>query len=152
MLEQRIRCHGHPCSTPIPTGLAKHYDPIFLLAEREETPNIIRCRSQALGPLVVDRKDPLNAGQNCGFMLEGCKNNASITGVEVDQNDANDLLITFDTPPIGENLILKYAMGHASSTDGMPANRGSIRDGWEYESKTGASLYRWALPAALPVY
>jgi hypothetical protein len=126
--------------------------PILLLAEREENPCVIRCRAQTISPLVIDRNDPLNAGPACGFAFEGCTNNAAIIGVDAASDDTNDLLISCDIAPEGDKLRLLYAVAHEPSTDGMPANRGAIRDEWEYLSKTGDTLYRWALPAALPVH
>jgi hypothetical protein len=126
--------------------------PIFLLAEREENPCVIRCRAQTISPLVIDRNDPLNAGPACGFAFERCTNNATIISVDIAIDDTNDLLITCDIAPEGDGLSLLYAVGHAASSDGMPANRGAIRDDWQYKSKTGDALYRWALPAALPVH
>jgi hypothetical protein len=126
--------------------------PIFLLAEREDDRRVVRCRGQSMGSLVIDHDDPLNAGVACGFLFEGCSNNAKIIDVVRDANDANDLLITCDIAPHGDALTLLYALGHPPSTDGMPANRGSVRDEWQQDSKTGQTLYRWALPAALPVH
>jgi len=62
------------------------------------------------------------------------------------------VLITCDKPPLGNTLHLTYALGHAPSNDGMPANRGALRDEWAYVNRDGARLHRWALPAALPVH
>lgn len=126
--------------------------PVLLLAEREEDRCVIRCRAQAMGSMVIDSDDPLNAGSGCGFSFEGCNNNASIVNVAVDSGDTNDLLITCDIAPEGEGLTLLYALAAEASTDGMPANRGAIRDEWQYASKTETALFRWALPAALPVH
>lgn len=126
--------------------------PLFLLAERETDARIIRCRAQAMTPLVLDADDPLKAGSACGFSLEGCENGASIIDVSLDPNDPQDVLITCDIAPSGEKLHLLYAVGAAASSDGMPANRGALRDEWAQRSKTGAMLHRWALPAALPVH
>ncbi len=126
--------------------------PTFLLAEREADRRIIRCRAQSLNALVVDEADPLNAGSSCGFTFEGCTNDVVVESVKVAPDDANDLLVTCNIAPEGEDLKLLYACGWEHSNDGMPANRGAIHDEWEYQSKTGATLYRWALPAALPVH
>lgn len=126
--------------------------PLLLLAEREADPSIIRCRGEALGDFVLDRDDPLNAGAACGFRLEGCENDARITGVTIAPDDPNDLLIACDMAPTGERLTLCYALGHPASPDDMPANRGALRDAWQYQSSTGRLLHRWALPAALPVH
>ena len=126
--------------------------PVLLLAEREADARIIRCRAQAMNALVVDQSDPLNAGSSCGFAFENCTNGAKVLNVQIAPDDANDLLITCDVAPEGEGLTLLYAVGHEVSTDGMPANRGAIRDEWHSPSKTGTTLNRWALPAALPVH
>ncbi|MFT5785243.1 MAG: hypothetical protein ACI9KK_000589 [Ascidiaceihabitans sp.] len=126
--------------------------PVLLLAEREEDPRVIRCRAQSMNALIIDRDDPLNAGPTCGFAFEGCTNDAKILDVDAASDDQNDLLITCDIAPEGDGLTLLYAVAHAASSDGMPANRGAIRDEWHHASKTGDTLYRWALPAALPVH
>ena len=126
--------------------------PVFLLAEREDDPRIIRCKAQSLNALIIDPKDPLNAGPVAGFAFEGCTNNAKITDVSVCPDDPNDLLIVCDKAPKGAALHLTYALGFPASDDGMPANRGSVRDAWHHTSATGISLHRWALPAALPVH
>jgi hypothetical protein len=126
--------------------------PVLLLAERETDAKVIRCRGEALGAFVLDEADPLNAGEACGFRLEGDDKGARIMKVSLDAKDPNDLLITCDKPPKGKDLTLCYALGHPASDDGMPANRGSLRDGFSHQSVTGQTLHRWALPAALPVH
>jgi hypothetical protein len=126
--------------------------PILLLAEREDDARIIRCATQTLDGLVLDPDDPLNAGACCGFALEGCGNSAQIMSVAIDPDAPNDLLVTCDKAPKGDALCLTYAMGHVGSDDGMPANRGALRDNWHHDSATGVRLFRWALPAALPVH
>lgn len=126
--------------------------PTFLLAEREGDPRIIRCRAQSMTGLVIDRSDPLNAGPLCGFSLEGCSNNAKIIDIANAPDDANDILITCDLPPEGDELTLLYALACDPSTDGMPANRGAIRDSWHATSNTGTVLHRWALPMAIAVH
>lgn len=127
--------------------------PVFLLAEREiDSPHIIRCRSRAMDTLIIDKNDPLNAGEFCGFILQGAENNAKIIQIEIAKDDPQDLLITCDKAPEGKSLTLCYAIGHHPSNDDFPANRGSIRDAWEYKSKTEITLHRWALPATLPIH
>lgn len=126
--------------------------PVLLLAEREADAKVIRCRGEAMGAFILDANDPLNAGEACGFRFEGDDKGAKIVDVRIDPKDPNDLLITCDKPPKGKNLTLCYALGHPASDDGMPANRGSLRDSFSYQSVTGQTLYRWALPAALPVH
>ena len=126
--------------------------PVLLLAEREDDASVIRCRGEALGDFVLDADDPLNAGDACGFRFEGDDKAAKIIDVRVDRRDRNDVLITCDRPPKGKGLVLCYALGHSASDDGMPANRGALRDGFARNSATGTTLHRWALPAALPVH
>ncbi|MGR3610749.1 MAG: hypothetical protein ACU0BN_18120 [Sulfitobacter sp.] len=126
--------------------------PVLLLAEREADGKVIRCRGQAMGALTIDADDPLNAGESCGFRFAGDTSAARILDVRVDTKDRNDLLITCDKPPQGKDLTLCYALGHPASDDGMPANRGALRDSFGYVSATGRMLHRWALPAALPVH
>jgi hypothetical protein len=126
--------------------------PVLLLAERENDNKVIRCRGEADGPFILDKDDPLNAGDACGFRFEGDEKGARIVDVRVDPKDRNDLLITCDRPPKGKDLTLCYALGHPASDDGMPANRGALRDSFKLQSATGQTLYRWALPAALPVH
>ena len=126
--------------------------PTFLLAERENDPKVIRCRAQSMNKLVIDNSDPLNAGPSVGFRLDNCSNNAKIVSVEIAADDENDVLISCDVEPEGTALKLLYALGHEPSTDGMPANRGAIRDTWYAKSSTGAALHRWALPAALAIH
>lgn len=126
--------------------------PVLLLAEREDDASVIRCRGEALDDFVLDADDPLNAGDACGFRFEGDDKAAKIIDVRVDSRDRNDVLITCDRPPKGKGLMLCYALGHPASDDGMPANRGTLRDGFARNSATGTTLHRWALPAALPVH
>jgi hypothetical protein len=126
--------------------------PILLLAERSEDPCIIRCKAQSQDALILDTDDPLDAGKTCGFALEGCTNSAQITDVSVDPEAPDDLLITCDIAPEGDALHLTYALGAAASNDNMSANRGALRDTWHSSSATGEPLFRWALPAALPVH
>ncbi|MEP5759932.1 MAG: hypothetical protein ABJ327_11630 [Litoreibacter sp.] len=126
--------------------------PTFLLAEREDDPRVIRCRAQSMTGLVIDRDDPLNAGPSGGFSLEGCSNKAKIINIAKAPDDMNDILVTCDLAPEGDKLTLLYALACQPSTDGMPANRGAIRDTWHAISQTGITLHRWALPAAIAVH
>tara|TARA_R110001592_G_scaffold263372_1_gene528679 strand:+ start:28 stop:345 length:318 start_codon:yes stop_codon:yes gene_type:complete len=105
-----------------------------------------------MGAFIIDTDDPLNAGESYGFRFEGDTQEARIVDVRVDTKDRNDLMITCDKPPNGKDLTLCYAVGHPASNDGMPANRGALRDSFAHVSVTGRTLHRWALPAALPVH
>lgn len=140
------------CAIEARNGDADWSCPLLLLAEREADPSVIRCTAQSMNRLVIDDLDPLNAGPCRGFALEGCENGAQIISVMIDPVAENDLLITCDKPPLGAALHLTYALGHAPSGDGMPANRGALRDDWTFVARDGARLHRWALPAALPVH
>lgn len=125
--------------------------PLFLLAEREADPATLRVRAQAMGGLVIDADDPLDAGPACGFRLEGAPDGCNITSVSIAPDDPQDLLIQCSAPVLG-NVTLCYALGHPKRADGQPGNRGAIRDDWSHPSRTGVRLHRWALPAALPVH
>lgn len=128
--------------------------PIFLLAEREPDPAQIRVRARAMGDLVIDDTDPFGAGPSRGFSLAGATNAPVLTDIAVAGDDRQDLILTFDTPPEGTALELRYAFGMAPERAGMdyPQACGAIRDGWQAESVTGPQLHRWALPAAIPVW
>lgn len=123
--------------------------PMFLLAEKDDA--CIRVVAASETKLHVDLEDPLNAGKEAGFSLEGLENGAAIQKVIVDPKDEKSILIKFDKPPSGKQLQLCYAYGATNSPDRYPANRGSIRDSWTKASVTGSNLYRWALPCQLPV-
>jgi hypothetical protein len=128
--------------------------PTFLLAEREPDPNVIRVRARAMQDLVIDMNDPFGAGKACGFSIEGAINKVLITNVAVASDDTQDILLTFDKAPKGKNLTLLYAFGVNVARNGTdyPSACGAIHDGWAFKSKTGKTLHRWALPAALPVH
>ncbi len=128
--------------------------PIFLLAERDDDPTVIRVRARALSDLVIDDRDPFGAGACCGFSLAGASNAPKLRGVSIAQDDPRDILLKFDRAPEGAQLEVLYAFGQSPerSEIDFPQACGSIRDGWAAESKTGTRLHRWALPAALPVW
>lgn len=128
--------------------------PTFLLAEREPDPNVIRVRARAMQDLLIDTSDPFGAGEACGFSIEGATNKVKITNVAVASDDTQDILLTFDKEPKGKNLTLLYAFGVSVPRNRIdyPSACGAIRDGWAFKSKTGKTLHRWALPAALPVH
>lgn len=127
--------------------------PIFLLAEREPDPTQIRVRAQALGPLEIDPENPFGAA-NHGFSLQGATNGPKISTVIIAKDDPQDILITFDKAPEGDQLELCYAFGQSPKRDPLdyPAACGAIRDDWSQSSRTGVKLHRWALPCALPVW
>lgn len=128
--------------------------PTFLLAEREDDPKQIRVKSRAMKPLVIDQTNPFQCEANHGFSLSGATNNPKILTVTVAEDDPLDILITCNVAPEGEAVELLYAFGQTAKrrTRDYPAACGAIRDDWSMASKTGATLHRWALPCALPVW
>lgn len=110
--------------------------PALFLAERETGDRAtIRVTAQAEGPLVLDGDAP------AGFALIGDEAGTTITGVGIADDDPQAVLVRCDGPPEGADLRLAYAVG-------VP---GGLRDDWRMDSRTGATLHRWALPARLPV-
>ncbi|MEL6745933.1 MAG: hypothetical protein AAFO68_10785, partial [Pseudomonadota bacterium] len=95
----------------------------------------IRVTCRATAPLTLDSPE--------GFALTGCENGATIKSIELAADDDQALVITLDTAPKGTDLRLAYACA------GQP--RGVLRDNWQAQSVTGATLHRYALPAHLPV-
>ncbi len=128
--------------------------PIFLLAEREPDPAKIRVRSRSMNNLVLDISDPFGAGEHFGFSLSGNTNGAKLMNVAAAEDDPQDVMLTFDVPPEGDDLEVLYAFGMDTTRRGtdFPMACGAIRDDWTFDSKTGTRLHRWALPAALPVW
>ncbi len=128
--------------------------PIFLLAEREPDPRQIRVKAQAQSGLVIDTDDPFGAGPCCGFSLAGADNAPTLIKVAVAKDDPKDLILTFDGAPQGDALEIRYAFGlsYDRAAFDYPSACGALRDDWAQPSKTGVTLHRWALPAALPVW
>lgn len=128
--------------------------PIFLLAEREPDPSQIRVKARSQTDLVIDSSDPFGAGSGHGFSLCGADNAPTLTSVAIAGDDPQDLILTFDVAPIGEKLEVLYAFGQSNKRAELdyPSACGALRDDWAFQSKTGATLHRWALPAALPVW
>ena len=123
--------------------------PLFLLAEY--LGNEIRVTAQAMGDLVIE--DAFGAGPACGFSLSGTTAPVNILSVAVALDDPKALILTCDGPPKGAAVELRYAFGATGSgPDAYPVNRGAVRDQWVSQSRTGRSLHRWALPAALPLH
>lgn len=113
--------------------------PTLHLAELEGL--TLRVATRAAGPLVLDDSDPFHAGAQAGFHLTGCENDATITGVQIAEDDPQTLLISVSKRPEGADLRLGYA------THGP----GALRDDWQLDSATGVTLHRWALPAHLAI-
>jgi hypothetical protein len=107
--------------------------PTLFLAEWEPglTP-VIRVTVQGDGPLVLE------PGMPHGFALIG-PDAPAITAVTLAPDDPQALLIQLSAR--AEGLTLSYAAGQP----------GALRDDWAMPSRTGATLYRWTLPAILPV-
>lgn len=128
--------------------------PIFLLAEREPDNKVIRVKARTMGKLVIDTDDPFGSGKTLGFSLAGTTNAAKILHVAIAENDPEDILLTCDVAPEGDDITLLYAFGNSPKRGKLdfPAACGALRDEWSFDSKTGQTLHRWALPAALPVH
>ncbi|MEO9575376.1 MAG: hypothetical protein ABJ263_04495 [Tateyamaria sp.] len=128
--------------------------PIFLLAEREPDPAQIRVKARALSGLVIDGDDPFGAGPSLGFSLAGADNAPELVSVAVAEDDPQDVILTFDKVPEGATLELRYGIGTLLDRAKLdyPSACGALRDEWTHDSNTGATLHRWALPAALPVW
>lgn len=121
--------------------------PQILLAEHQGKAIRVTCR--AMGDLVLD--PALTLDPACGFALRGTKG-VQITSVEIDASDRQCLILRLNKPISGA-ADLSYAYGAAiPSPDARPANRGALRDRWQAQSSTGASLHRWALPALVPCH
>lgn len=107
--------------------------PTLMLAEWEPGAPVIRVTAQAEGPLVLD------GGGAAGFAITGAEN-ITIETVTLAPDDPQALLVRVTKR--AEGLHLTYAAG----------TQGALRDGWSLDSRTGAPLHRWALPAILPVH
>jgi hypothetical protein len=119
--------------------------PVLHLAEWEAgSDRTIRVTLQASSPLVLDTTDPLGAGAARGFRLDG----AEVTSVEIAPDDPQAVLVHLDGPVERDGATLDYAITREG--DARVAT-GALRDQWSLESRTGATLHRWALPARLPV-
>ena len=77
-----------------------------------------------------------------------------MTAVSIAEDDPQDVLLQFDTPPEGRAIEVLYGFGmtpERGDTD-FPLVCGALRDDWSHDSRTGIKLHRWALPAALPLW
>lgn len=107
--------------------------PTLYLAEWEPgSAPVIRVTAQGDGPLVLEPHLPH------GFALLGA-DAPKIESVTIAPDDPQALLIHLSAR--AEGLALAYAAG----------GPGALRDGWAMESRTGATLHRWALPAILTI-
>lgn len=107
--------------------------PTLFLAEWEPGgAPVIRVTAQADGPLVLTDPD------DTGFALSG-DSAVVIETVALADDDPQAVLIT--TSAKADGLSLSYGAGRS----------GGLRDAWAMQSRTGAMLHRWALPAILPI-
>lgn len=113
--------------------------PTLHLAELEGT--TIRVAARAEGPLILDAACPFDTGSNAGFHLTGSENDATITHIRIAKDDPQTVLVDMDKAPTGTDLRLAYAI----------SGPGALRDEWHLDSTTGDTLFRWALPAHLPI-
>ncbi len=122
-------------------GGAKWLCPVIQLAERAGSDIRLICEAQE--GLVIDGDDPLGAGPQAGFALEGVTNGAKIKSVGIDEGDAKAVVLKCSKRPEGE-VFVTYAHAAAAGEGPYPANRGALRG----DFGEGA-LRRWALPARL---
>lgn len=120
--------------------------PILHLAELEAG-DTIRVTLQCEDALVLDAEDPLDAGRSCGFRLVGDAD-AKVRSVTIAPDDPKSVIVKLDKPPTKATLSLAYAITLQGDTR---VATGALRDEWSFDSQTGATLHRWALPALLPI-
>ncbi|PTQ74392.1 hypothetical protein [Celeribacter persicus] len=113
--------------------------PRLLLAEWEGE-RMIRLRSDAAEPLVIDADDPFGAGVDHGLRIEGPEGAVETASVTVDPEEPRDILIELTQEAPRKGLMLSYAW------DGP----GALRDTWT--SVLAPDVKRWALPARLEVH
>ncbi len=107
-----------------------------------------------MGPLEFDATQPVSRH---GFALDGCTNDARITGLRLvpAQPGSQRVILSLDHPPEGPTLQLTYAWGvQRAAADGhKPANHGTLREVWSQPSllQPGRSLHRYALSGRLPI-
>ncbi len=113
--------------------------PVFLLAEWEDT-RVIRLRSNADAPLVIDGDDPFGAGPDHGLVIDGPEGALAIASVTVDAGEPRDLLIALKDDAPRKGVMLRYAW----------ETPGALRDRWT--APYGGEVKRWALPTELEVH
>ena len=119
-------------ASAIAAGVAWRCPTLFLAEWEPGDAPVIRVTAQAEGPLVLDGTGAM------GFALLG-SDDVAIDGVALAPDDPQAVLITARSRADG--LSLSYDAGRP----------GGLRDSWAMQSRTGAMLHRWALPAILPV-
>lgn len=110
----------------------------------------IRLVAQAGSKLVLAPGNAPCADRPVGLRLMGDTTGATITGVEIDPDDPQTVLISLDRMPAGDDLRLAYAIGPGPE-DHDPACI-ALRDEWALASVTEVQLHRWALPCLLPIH
>ena len=113
--------------------------PCFILAEREGE-RMIRVRSDAKMPLVIEAADPFEAGSDYGFQIEGPKGGCVVSSVSIDSKEPRDVLIELEDEAPRNGLVLSYAW----------EGPGALRDSWA--SAFAPDVKRWALPTRLEVH
>ena len=124
--------------------------PLFHLAEVESRADgsaVIRMIAQAASDLTIEPGDaPLDDARPVGFSLQGATNDARITAMSIEPEDAQTILLHLDRMPAGNSVEVAYAWGEPD-----PGAAVAVRDGWELTAADGRTLRRWALPCLLPV-
>ena len=107
-----------------------------------------------MGPLELDPKAARNAH---GFTLDGCVNDAQITGLHFEPtfHGGQRLVLSLDRFAEGPGLSVNYAWGMMRDAPHgeHPANHGALRETWSRPSllQPERRLYRYALSGRLPV-
>jgi len=121
--------------------------PLPVLAEYAERQ--IRVTFRAQSDLVIDPGDPHPAGAAAGLRLTGGQGEGTILGVRIARDDPKALILDCSGPPQGHRLRLGCVSDPVG--EGAQAGCGAIRDSWTASGASGHPLYRWALPADLPL-
>lgn len=124
--------------------------PLPLLAEYDG--RNVRVIFRATTALIIDPADPFGAGPTAGFRIMATDRPIEIQAVRISPNDPRSLILECNAIPEGQSPRLCHACGLEPNGDGRSINRSAIRDLWQVEGSTGATLHRWALPADLPLY
>lgn len=121
--------------------------PLLLLAEYAGQQ--IRVTLRALSDLVIDPGDLHPARTAAGLRLTGGQGDCTILGVRIARDDPRALILDCSAPPQGHRLHLDCLPDPGDES--VQAGGGAIRDSWTAPGANGRPLYRWALPADLPL-
>lgn len=124
--------------------------PLPLLADWEHDQIRLTCRT-ASGSLIIDDRDPFEAGDHAGFRVFDPAGIAQITDIRIDPEDGQSVLIRCNAKP-SQGAVLFYAAGAEQNFERRhPVNTGRVRDDWHMFSVDGSDLHRWMLPCSLTI-